>query len=212
MLTTLFIIVCLVEALLVIAFMATEKIGYSFISFLVFLAITHFGLTGTQVDLIQAVLADIPRALNWFGIYLFLGAVYSVLRWYFRVRRTAKKMAKVNTNLQAAKEKVRSVQEKVAAGNPERGGHRPEFSGDEGPEVRHLQTEMDNLRTSLIPSRHKSLLAGWIAFFPLDAIAFIVEEPVQRIVRLLGSTYSRISKAALESQGLADEAAKIDED
>lgn len=48
-------------------------------------------------------------------------------------------------------------------------------------------------------------------FVPLDAIAFFVEEPVQRVFRLLSSTYIRISKAVLESQGLTEESQKLDE-
>lgn len=82
---------------------------------------------------------------------------------------------------------------------------------DAADDKNQISREMSDLRAGLYPSQHKSLLTGCIAFFPLDAIAFFVEEPVQRIFRLLASTYTRISKAALESQGLTDESQKLDE-
>ncbi len=215
MFTTMFLVMCLTEVVLLILFLAHEKIGFSFLSFLCFSVLLHFGITGYQVDLIHLVLSDVPRALSWFFGYLFVGAVYSIFRWYFRVPKIAKKMAVVKTKLDEAQLKLAEAKTlREASLNEER----PQafrdlslqFERASATESR-LRDDMRDLRRGLYPSRHKTLITGWIAFFPIDAISLFFEEPVQRIFRFLAGTYTRISKDALKKYGLSEEADKIDE-
>jgi hypothetical protein len=210
-----FLVMCLTEVVLLILFLAHEKIGFSFLSFLCFSVLLHFGITGYQVDLIHLVLSDVPRALSWFFGYLFVGAVYSIFRWYFRVPKIAKKMAVVKTKLDDAQLKL--AEAKISREKSYDEGH-PQVFRDASLQLERtsatelrLRDDMKDLRRGLYPSLHKTLITGWIAFFPIDAISLFFEEPVQRIFRFLAGTYTRISKDALKKYGLSEEADKIDE-
>ena len=171
MITTALIILLAIEAVLILAFMVAETAYPAFISFLVVLLIAHFGL---DAPFLTAILADVPLAIGIFAAYLGAGAVYSIVRWWFRVRRAAVKMGKIKKSVQADGEWNQA--------NPNSA-------------YRHQAERTD-------AAGHKALITGWIAFWPVDALALSFEEPLTLLYEWLSSTYDRITESALKAQGL----------
>lgn len=105
MFTTAFIILCIVEMIFILGCLAFERVAPAFLSFIICLLVAHFGL---DVDIVKPIVADIPLALGMFGGYLLTGALYSVFRWYFRVRRVAAKISRQREKLASTYESLKA--------------------------------------------------------------------------------------------------------
>jgi len=176
MITTTLIILFMAGGLLVRGCLATEKTLLAFLSFAIVLGVSYFVL---DFDFVTVILGNPPLALGVFHGYLVAGGLYSSVRWFFRMRRTAAKLAEVCLLWQAPL-----------------GGYD------------RVRKEKEALIRKMIPARHKGLIVGWITFWPLDACALLFEEPVLQLWVMLTSTYRRIAKQALAKHGLDEEFGK----
>lgn len=186
MLTTMLVILFAVEAVIILGALVAEKTWIAFVSLVACLLIAHFGL---DFNVIEPVVADIPMAIVYFFGYLLLGAAYSVVRWFYRVRRTAAKLAK------------------AAPPEPEEDEAQPQRPvGYDGAARRHSSHsnsyEVERLLNRMKPSYNKSTITAWISFWPIDFLVLLFEEPVQRIYEWLTTRYQQIARDALTKHGL----------
>lgn len=189
MFTTLFIIAALIETAVIIGCLATERIATSFFSVLAFLVVLQFGWTGYELDVLRLFLSNIPMAIGLFAAYIAAGGIYSVVRWYFRVRRQVKEIRDL-------KVRADKFQKEVSPTLSEEVNRR--FAQQEN----SLRGDIRQRTLRLQPSDNKALLTGWIAFWPFDSLIFVFEEPVQRMFRFLSNLYLHITKSALQEFGL----------
>lgn len=195
MFTTLFIIAALIETAVIIGCLATERIGASFFSVLAFLVVLQFGWTGYELDVLRLFLSNIPLAIGIFAAYIAAGGIYSVVRWYFRVRRQVKEIR----DLKVKADKIQV--DKTLPGtslNQSEEWHIRRAEDEKGRILSDIKQRTYRLR----PSDNKALLTGWIAFWPFDSLIFVFEEPVQRMFRFLSNLYLHITKSALQEFGL----------
>jgi hypothetical protein len=52
---------------------------------------------------------------------------------------------------------------------------------------------------------HKGLVTSWIAFWPIDGIVLMFNEPFKRMYLWLANTYERITENAMKSSGLSEQ-------
>ena len=190
MFTTLFIIAALCETAVIIGCLATERIGVSFFSVLAFLVVLQFGWTGYELDVLRLLLSDVPLAIGLFAAYIAAGGIYSVARWYFRVRRQVKEILTL---------KVKADKFMEEPHNTEGIGWDTKRAEEQH---RNLRDQIRHRTIRLRPSDNKALITGWIAFWPFDSLIFVFEEPVQRMFRFLSNLYLHITKSALQEFGL----------
>jgi len=195
MITTALIIILAVETLLILGCLVAERTRPAFISFLLVFVIIHLDFLGFDSPFLSTIAKDIPLALGVFAGYLLVGALYSVPRWALRVRKAAAEMGRIKARHEA---RTAVLEEKEAAF----------LDGFEEPIARprsyvdHFDFKTLKRRTEV--RNHKGLITGWIAFWPIDAIVLMFEEPLSRLFEWLAGTYQRITKSALKAHGLDD--------
>lgn len=190
MITTGLIILMVVGAVAILGFLLNEKAAGAFVSFLAVGVVAQFGF---DVPIYQTIWANPMDILMYLGGFFLCGALYSIIRWRFRQDRVAGK--------------IKALRDKIALQKFER----QEQGLDDG----HYRydddglSEKDYLRKMRV-AYNKATLTSWIAFWPLDFLILIGEEPIQRIYEWLTTRYQAISRQALEKHGLDDLKSEID--
>lgn len=232
-----FVVLLAVEGLVLLGLLLAERPFWGLLSFGVCLAFVHFGF---NIDLVTPILANVPLALGLFLGYLVVGAAYSVLRWFFRVRRGALKLTELRRFHEAATAvSDRKFQKNIDELNialvtleaSHAGGRVGDFKYEEQKDyltgrLREEQGNWDYFRNRrgqvertgeyqralnrLRPGENKAVIMGWITFWPVDGVALLFEEPVRRIYEWLAATYQRITDAELARQGITK--AVLDDD
>lgn len=234
--TVALIILLFVEALIIIGSLAFERVSIAFLSFVGCLAIAHFGL---DIDLLKPILADVPMAIGLFFGYLAIGAAYSVVRWYFRVKRAATKLARVSKRKEKERDKAHSeamdyvvrLNENPEQPLPQRnlrvggvymedlvqGDGHGKYELDQDGYLRAwddsgmaISFERRDLLQKLNVSSSKVAITGWIMFWPFDSFVLFFEEPVQALYEHLTTTYQRMAKNALRKAGVGDLVDKVE--
>ena len=206
-----------IEALVILICLFSEKPSIALISFAGVMLIAQFGL---DFNILTPIWANVPFAAGAFAGYVVFGGAYSVLRWFARMKRTSKKLAVVEDKFQ--KKRDADIEKRIEV---LRGEHAKQIEGYEagyGSETPLAEFDEDAARVKaedLISdhhyegehlvrrmklSKHKTLIVGWISFWPVDILVLLFEEPVQRMWEWLSTTYERIARNALEDQGLTE--------
>lgn len=161
---------------------AKENYGWAFILFAVTLGGAFFAGWLTPRDLI-----DNPTILlSAAGIYLVIGAVWSLFKWFGYVRGV------YNENLARKERRAAAISRviKDEGYSREKAEEHVGHYGDYHQRPRPLATD------------HKGMLTGWIAYWPWGIASFalfdMIRKSVTMIYEALGGVYDQVAKAAFK--------------
>ena len=158
-----------------IGFLAGKKPFGAFINLVVTIIVLAWLWDVDFLPLLQ----DPKLLVVGFLAYLAIGGVYSVLRWWLYAQDLAAKVAAIATAPLGGRNAL-EVEE----------------------QIRRRNDRLYYAVQEMAPSANAGLITGWISFWPFDMVLLIIQEPVQRLFRWLGSTYTRLVQSALKAQNL----------